>query len=398
MKSIINLTNQYSPNNYSPLDIVITKGQGAKVWDIDGKTYIDCIAGFSVVNQGHCHPHILNQLYSQSKKITMLSRVLYSENLGIWEEKICHLIGKDKVLPMNSGTEAVETAIKIARKWGTDCKGIPDGKVEIVAMTNNFHGRTLGSLSLSSHLHYKAGFHPLLNNIKTVDFGDISKLQEAITPYTAAIILEPIQGEGGVIIPPPGYIQAVRQLCTQHNILFIADEIQVGLGRTGQLLALEWEHVKADIYILGKALGGGVYPVSAVLANDDIINVLTPGTHGSTFGGNPLAIAVSNAALDVLLDEQLIERSRKLGTLLLHQLQTIDSPVIKEIRGRGLFIGIELNTHAAPYVKSLIDAGILCKETQNYIIRLSPPLVISRADIQKIFQVCKHVFEDKIYQ
>ncbi|MBO1198880.1 ornithine--oxo-acid transaminase [Staphylococcus simiae] len=392
MTSLIELTERHSSNNYAPLNLVITKGQGARVWDIDGNVYIDCIAGFSVANQGHCHPKIIEAMTAQASKLSIISRVLYSDNLGLWQQKLCQLAQKDKVLTVNTGTEAVEAALKIARKWGTDIKGIADGNVQIIAMNNNFHGRTLGSLSLSNHSAYKQGFHPLLEGMTTVDFGNIKQLEQAVTDHTAAIILEPIQGEGGVIIPPAGYIQAVRKLCDEHNILLIADEIQVGLGRTGKLFAMDWENVVPDMYILGKALGGGLYPVSAVLANNDVMKVLTPGTHGSTFGGNPLAIATSTAAIDVLIEEQLIQRSEQLGKMLLKQLQQLDSKVIKDIRGRGLFIGIELHCNAAPYVQQLIQHGILCKDTHGTIIRLSPPLVISEADIQCIVSACQDVF------
>lgn len=392
MTSIIALTERHSSNNYAPLNLVITKGQGAKVCDIDGNSYIDCIAGFSVVNQGHCHPKIVEAMTTQASKLSIISRVLYSDNLGQWQQKLCQLAQKDKVLAVNTGTEAVEAALKIARKWGSDVKGLKDGNVEIIAMNNNFHGRTLGSLSLSNHNAYKQGFRPLLEGITTVDFGNIKQLEQALTDNTAAIILEPIQGEGGVIIPPDGYLQAVRKLCDDHNILLIADEIQVGLGRTGKLFAMDWEHVVPDMYILGKALGGGLYPVSAVLANNDVMRVLTPGTHGSTFGGNPLAIATSTAALDVLIEENLIQRSQELGHSLLSQLQQLNSDVIKEIRGRGLFIGIELHCDAAPYVEQLIQRGILCKDTHGTIIRISPPLIISKADIQCIVSACQDVF------
>ncbi|EHJ08019.1 ornithine--oxo-acid transaminase [Staphylococcus simiae] len=396
MTSMIELTERHSSNNYAPLHLVITKGQGARVWDDDDNVYIDCIAGFSVANQGHCHPKIIEAMTAQASKLSIISRVVYSDNLGQWQQKLCQLAQKDKVLAVNTGTEAVEAALKIARKWGADIKGITDGNVQIIAMNNNFHGRTLGSLSLSNHSAYKQGFHPLLEGMTTVDFGNIKQLQQAVTDHTAAIILEPIQGEGGVIIPPDGYIQAVRKLCDEHNILLIADEIQVGLGRTGKLFAMDWENVVPDMYILGKALGGGLYPVSAVLANNDVMKVLTPGTHGSTFGGNPLAIGTSTAAIDVLIEEQLIQRSEQLGKKLLKQLQQLDSKVIKDIRGRGLFIGIELHCNAAPYVQQLIQHGILCKDTHGTIIRLSPPLVISEADIQHIVSACQDVFTNTI--
>lgn len=393
MNDLFELTDRYSSNNYSPLKLALTKGLGAKVWDVDGNSYIDCVSGFSVVNHGHCHPKIIKAFQEQSEKITMVSRALYSDNLGQWEEKICNLANKDKVLPMNTGTEAIETAIKIARKWGTDVKGIEEGKPEIIAMNGNFHGRTLGALSLSSQESYKKEFTPLLDNMHTVDYGDVTTLKSLINENTTAIILEPIQGEGGVNIPPEYFIQEVRNLCNQHNVLLIADEIQVGLGRTGKLFAIEWEGVEPDIYLLGKSLGGGLYPISAVLANEDVMNVLTPGTHGSTFGGNPLACAVSSAALDVLIDENLIERSAELGQKLLNQLQLIDSDLIVDVRGRGLFIGIELNKPAQTYCLEMIKQGVLCKETQGNIIRISPPLVIDEEEIATVAKVITEVLE-----
>lgn len=393
MNELFELTDQYSSNNYSPLKLALAKGKGAQVWDVEGKRYIDCIAGFSVVNQGHCHPKIIEAFQAQSEQITMVSRALYSDNLGQWEEKICKLANKDKVLPMNTGTEAVETAIKIARKWGSDVKGIKENESEIIAMKGNFHGRTLGSLSLSAQDNYKEGFGPLLDNINYIEFGDIEHLKVLINDNTSAIILEPIQGEGGVNIPPNYFIQEVRNLCNQHNILFIADEIQVGLGRTGKMFAMEWEGVEPDIYLLGKSLGGGFFPISAILANETIMNVLTPGTHGSTFGGNPLACAVSMAAIDVLLDENLIERSAELGQTLLNHLQLIDSPIIDDVRGRGLFIGIELTEQAQPYCLEMIEKGVLCKETQGNVIRIAPPLVINEDEINQIAEVIKEVLE-----
>jgi ornithine--oxo-acid transaminase len=315
--------------------------------------------------------------------------------LGKWEEKICSLANKEKVLPMNTGTEAIETAIKIARKWGSDVKGIAENQGEIIAMNGNFHGRTLGALSLSSQESYKKGFGPLLDNMQYMDFGDITRLKSLINENTTAIVLEPIQGEGGVNVPPDYFIQEVRNLCDEHNVLFIADEIQVGLGRTGKMFAMEWEGVEPDIYLLGKSLGGGLYPISAVLANDDVMKVLTPGTHGSTFGGNPLACAVSIAALDVLIDENLIERSAEQGQKLLNHLQLIDSNIIKDVRGRGLFIGIELTEAAQSYCQQMIEQGVLCKETQGNIIRLAPPLVIEDEEIDKVIKVITEVLEKK---
>ncbi|MDW5470562.1 ornithine--oxo-acid transaminase [Staphylococcus equorum] len=393
MNDLFALTDQYSSNNYSPLKLALTKGLGAKVWDVEDNSYIDCISGFSVVNQGHCHPKIIKAFQEQSEKITMVSRALYSDNLGKWEEKICSLANKEKVLPMNTGTEAIETAIKIARKWGSDVKGIAENQGEIIAMNGNFHGRTLGALSLSSQESYKKGFGPLLDNMQYMDFGDITRLKSLINENTTAIVLEPIQGEGGVNVPPDYFIQEVRNLCDEHNVLFIADEIQVGLGRTGKMFAMEWEGVEPDIYLLGKSLGGGLYPISAVLANDDVMKVLTPGTHGSTFGGNPLACAVSIAALDVLIDENLIERSAEQGQKLLNHLQLIDSNIIKDVRGRGLFIGIELTEAAQSYCQQMIEQGVLCKETQGNIIRLAPPLVIEDEEIDKVIKVITEVLE-----
>ncbi|HCN60050.1 MULTISPECIES: ornithine--oxo-acid transaminase [Mammaliicoccus] len=398
MNQFIELTEKYSPNNYSPLNIVLTEGQGAHVKDSDGNTYIDCVSGFSVLNQGHSHPKIIQAFLDQSQKITMTSRALYSDNLGVWEEKICKLANKNKVLPMNTGTEAVETAIKVATKWGQDVKGINADDAEIIAMEGNFHGRTIGSLSLSSNESYKKGFGVLAGNIKYSEFGNIEQIESLITPQTSAIILEPIQGEGGVNIPPKNFIKDVKALCEQHNVLLIADEIQVGLGRTGKMFAMEWEEVEPDMYLLGKALGGGLYPISAVVANDDVMQVLTPGTHGSTFGGNPLACAVSIASLDVLIDESLPERSEQLGKKLLSGLQNIDSSIIKEVRGRGLFIGIELNENAQSIVSSINEQGVLCKETQGNIIRLAPPLVIEEDDINTIISVITQTIEEKAKQ
>ena len=398
MNQFIELTEKYSPNNYSPLNIVLTEGKGAHVKDSDGNTYIDCVSGFSVLNQGHSHPKIVQAFLDQSQKITMTSRALYSDNLGVWEEKICKLANKNKVLPMNTGTEAVETAIKVATKWGQDIKGVNADDAEIIAMEGNFHGRTIGSLSLSSNEAYKKGFGVLAGNIKYSEFGNVEQIASLITPQTTAIIMEPIQGEGGVNIPPKHFIKDVQALCEEHEILLIADEIQVGLGRTGKMFAMEWEEVEPDMYLLGKALGGGLYPISAVVANDDIMQVLTPGTHGSTFGGNPLACAVSIASLDVLIDESLPERSEQLGEKLLKGLQKIDSSIIKEVRGRGLFIGIELNENAQSIVSSINEQGILCKETQGNIIRLAPPLVIEEDDIDTIINVITQTIEEKSKQ
>lgn len=380
-QQIIEQTEQFGAKNYLPLPIVISKAQGIWVEDPEGKRYLDMLSAYSAVNQGHCHPKIVQALKDQAERVTLTSRAFYNDQLAPWYEKICKLSKKSMALPMNTGAEAVETAIKTARRWAYDVKGVAKNQAEIIACVGNFHGRTMAAVSLSSDADYQRGFGPLLPGIKLVPYGDLDALKNAITPNTAAFLVEPIQGEAGILIPPTGFLKSAYALCKQHNVLFIADEIQAGLGRTGKLFACEWEGFEPDMYILGKALGGGVFPISCVLADKAILGVFNPGSHGSTFGGNPLACAVSIAALDVLVEENLAERSRELGEYFLTELKKIQHPKIKEVRGRGLFIGLELTEAARPYCEALKEKGLLCKETHDTVIRFAPPLVIEKADL-----------------
>lgn len=390
---IIEQTNQYGAPNYLPLPIVIAEAEGVWVTDPEGNKYMDMLSAYSAVNQGHRHPKIIQALKDQADRVTLTSRAFHSDRLGPWYEKICKLSGKNMALPMNTGAEAVETAVKAARRWAYDVKGVEDNKAEIIVMNQNFHGRTLVPVSMSSEAEYRRGYGPLVDGFKLVDFGDIDQIKEAVNENTAAVLLEPIQGEAGINIPPQGFLKAVREVCDDNNVLFIADEIQAGLGRSGKLFATDWDEVTPDMYILGKALGGGVFPISVVLADEDILSVFTTGSHGSTFGGNPLACAVSEAALDVLIDENLIERSQKLGEYFKAELEKIDSDKIKEVRGRGLFIGVELNESARPYCEALKEEGILCKETHDTVIRFAPPLIIEKEDLDWAIEKVKSVIE-----
>ncbi|MDC2863817.1 MULTISPECIES: ornithine--oxo-acid transaminase [unclassified Bacillus (in: firmicutes)] len=390
-KDIIELTETYGANNYHPLPIVIAKAEGVWVEDPEGNRYMDMLSAYSAVNQGHRHPKIIQALIDQAGRVTLTSRAFHSDQLGPWYEKVAKLTNKEMILPMNTGAEAVETAIKTARRWAYDVKKVEDNKAEIIVCVDNFHGRTMGAVSMSSNEEYKRGFGPMLPGIVVIPYGDIDALKGAITPNTAAFILEPIQGEAGINIPPAGFLQEAYNVCKEENVLFIADEIQTGLGRTGKLFACDWDNVIPDMYILGKALGGGVFPISCVAANRDILEVFEPGSHGSTFGGNPLACAVSLASLDVLLEEKLTERSLQLGEKLVNQLREIDNPMITDVRGRGLFIGIELNESARPYCEQLKAVGLLCKETHDNVIRIAPPLVISEEDLQWAFEKIKEV-------
>lgn len=391
-QQFIDQTEKFGAHNYYPLPIVIEKAEGVWVTDPEGNRYMDMLSAYSALNQGHRHPKIIQALKDQADCVTLTSRAFHSATLGMWYEKLCTLTGKNMVLPMNTGAEAVETAIKTARRWGYEVKGIPAEQAQIIGCNGNFHGRTMAAVSLSSEPEYKRGFGPMLPGFTLIPYGDIDALKAAITPNTAAFIIEPIQGEAGIIVPPAGFIQAAYALCKEHNVLFIADEIQTGLARTGKMFAYEWENIIPDILILGKALGGGVYPISAVVANDDILGVFNPGSHGSTFGGNPLACAVSIAALEVLEEEQLAQRSLKLGNYFKEQLQSIQNPIIKEIRGRGLFIGIELHEAARPYCEKLAERKLLCKETHSTVIRLAPPLIISKEDLDWAISQIKDVF------
>ena len=388
-EKIIELTNHYGAHNYVPLPIVVSKAEGIWVTDPEGNKYIDMLSAYSAVNQGHRHPKIIQAL----DKVTLVSRAFHSDNLGEWYEKICKLAGKDKALPMNTGAEAVETALKAARRWAYDVKGIEPNQAEIIAFNGNFHGRTMAPVSLSSEAEYQRGYGPLLDGFRKVDFGNETQLKEAINKNTAAVLVEPIQGEAGINIPPEGYLKTIRDLCNEHNILFIADEIQAGLGRSGKLFACDWDNVKPDVYILGKALGGGVLPISVVLADNEVLDVFTPGSHGSTFGGNPLACAVSIAALDVIIDENLPEHSNELGEYFKSELQKINHPAIKEVRGRGLFIGVELHESARPFCEALKEKGLLCKETHDAVIRFAPPLVITKEELDEALNRIRSVFE-----
>ncbi|QHL24291.1 ornithine--oxo-acid transaminase [Staphylococcus aureus] len=391
-EKIIELTNHYGAHNYLPLPIVISEAEGVWVKDPEGNKYMDMLSAYSAVNQGHRHPKIIQALKDQADKVTLVSRAFHSDNLGEWYEKICKLAGKDKALPMNTGAEAVETALKAGR-WAYDVKGIEPNKAEIIAFNGNFHGRTMAPVSLSSEAEYQRGYGPLLDGFRKVDFGDVDALKAAINKNTAAVLVEPIQGEAGINIPPEGYLKAIRELCDEHNVLFIADEIQAGLGRSGKLFARDWDNVKPDVYILGKALGGGVFPISVVLADKEVLDVFTPGSHGSTFGGNPLACAASIAALDVIVDEDLPGRSLELGDYFKEQLKQIDHPSIKEVRGRGLFIGVELNESARPYCEALKEEGLLCKETHDTVIRFAPPLIITKEELDLALEKIRHVFQ-----
>jgi len=390
-KQIIKQTEEYGAQNYHPLPIVISEAEGIWVADPEGNRYMDMLSAYSAVNQGHRHPKIIQALKDQADRVTLTSRAFHNDQLGPWFKKISELTNKDMALPMNTGAEAVETAFKAARRWAYDVKGVPDNQAEIIACEGNFHGRTMTAVSLSSEKEYQRGFGPLLPGIKLVPYGDIEALKNAITPNTAAFLIEPIQGEAGVVLPPEGFLKDAYELCKKNNVLFIADEIQAGLGRTGKMFASDWEEVKPDIYILGKALGGGVFPISCICANKDIIGVFNPGSHGSTFGGNPLACAVSIAALKVIENENLSDHSLELGDYFMSKLRQIENPKIKEVRGKGLFIGVELHEEARKYCEALKEEGLLCKETHENVIRFAPPLVITKEDLDWALKRIKKV-------
>ena len=385
-EDFVELENQYGAHNYRPLDVVIERAEGVWVYDVEGKRYLDCLAAYSAVNQGHCHPKILQTLEEQARKVTLTSRAFRNEQLPLLYKELHDLTGFDMVLPMNSGAEAVETAIKTARKWGYKIKGIPQDKAEIIVCANNFHGRTVTIVSFSTDEQYRDGFGPFTPGFKVIPFGDARALREAITPNTCAFLVEPIQGEAGIVIPPEGFLREAAAICRENQVLLMADEIQSGLGRTGKLFAYMHEAVTPDVLIIGKALAGGFYPVSAVLASREILGVYNPGDHGSTFGGNPMGCAIARTALRVLIEEKMVERSAELGAYFLTLLQTLRSSDLKEVRGKGLWIGIELRSPARPYCEALKEEGILCKETHDRVIRIAPPLVISRQEIDWAFE------------
>ncbi|MYL51205.1 ornithine--oxo-acid transaminase [Halobacillus litoralis] len=380
-QNIIDQTQEYGAKNYHPLPIVIAKAEGVWVEDPEGNRYMDMLSAYSAVNQGHRHPKIIQALTDQANRVTLTSRAFHNDQLGPWYEKICKLTNKEMALPMNTGAEAVETAIKAARRWAYDVKKVEEDKAEIIACTGNFHGRTMTAVSLSSEKEYKRGFGPMLPGIKLVPYGDIEALKEAITENTAGFMLEPIQGEAGIVMPPEGFLKEAYDVCKENNVLFIADEIQAGLGRSGKMFACDWENVSPDMLILGKALGGGVFPISCVVANREVLGVFNPGSHGSTFGGNPLACAVSVASLEVIEEEKLAERSLELGNYMMQELKSINNPKIKEVRGKGLFIGVEMTEPARKYCEELKEKGLLCKETHENVIRFAPPLVIDQDDL-----------------
>ncbi len=378
------LEERYGARNYAPLDIVIERASGVWVWDLEGRRYLDCLAAYSAVNQGHCHPRIVDALAVQSRKVAVTSRAFRNAELGAFFRDVSELTGYERVLPMNTGAEAVETAIKLARKWAYTRKGVAPGRAEILAFANNFHGRTTTVVGFSSEPQYRDGFGPFAPGFELLPFGDGSALSGAIGPNTAAVLVEPIQGEGGIIVPPDGFLREVREACSANDVLMIADEIQSGLGRTGAMFACEHEDVRPDVMLLGKALSGGLYPVSAVVADAEHMDVFEPGDHGSTYGGNPLAAAAARAALAVLKDEGLVEQSAKLGAVALERLKALRSPLVREVRGRGLWIGIELHASAGgarPFCEQLAERGVLCKETHEHVIRFAPPLVITEEEL-----------------
>jgi ornithine--oxo-acid transaminase len=394
-QELIELEEQYGAHNYHPLDVVIERAEGVWVYDIEGKRYLDCLASYSAVNQGHCHPRILQTLIEQAHRVTLTSRAFRNDQLPLLYRDLHQLTGFDMALPMNSGAEAVETAVKVARKWGYKIKGIPEGKAEIVVCANNFHGRTVTIVSFSSDEQYRDGFGPFTPGFKIIRYGDAGALREAISPNTCAFLVEPIQGEAGIIIPPAGYLGDVAAICRENHVLLMCDEIQSGLGRTGELFAYQHEHIRPDVLIVGKALSGGFYPVSAVLAAKDILGVFNPGDHGSTFGGNPLACAVARTALRVLVDEGMVKRSAVLGRYFLDRLKTLRSNDVKEVRGKGLWIGIELRNAARPYCEALQHEGVLCKETHERVIRIAPPLTITSEEIDWAFERIRKVIEGR---
>jgi len=380
----IDLEEQYGAHNYQPLDVVLSRGQGIWVWDVEGRKYLDCLSSYSAVNQGHCHPKIMATMVEQAQNLTLTSRAFRNDQLGPFYQDLCELTNSHKVLPMNSGAEAVETVVKAVRKWGYQVKGVPEDKAEVIVCENNFHGRTITIVGFSSDEQYREGFGPFTPGFTIIPFGNAEALEKAITPHTVGFLVEPIQGEGGVIVPPDGYLKEARSICTKHNVVLITDEIQTGLGRTGKLLAEEHDGIESDLTLIGKALSGGFYPISAVLSNIEVLGVLRPGEHGSTFGGNPLACAVARTALKVIVEEGMIQNAAAMGEYFQSRLREIKSPYVREVRGRGLMIGVELHPDAGGargFCEKLKDKGLLAKETHVNTIRFMPPLIIRKEEI-----------------
>jgi len=394
-KDYVVIEDAYGANNYNPLDIVLHKGKGIWVWDVEGKKYLDLLSAYSAVNHGHCHPRILKAMKDQAKKLTLTSRAFRNDQWPLLAKELCDLTGYEMVLPMNSGAEAVETAIKAARKWGYQKKKIPQDRAEIIACYNNFHGRTTTLISFSTEPLYRKNFGPFTPGFVVIPYGDLEALEAAVNRNTAAFIVEPIQAEAGIIMPPDGYLEGAKDICKKHNVLFIADEIQTGLGRTGKLFACDYEQVKPDILVLGKSLGGGFYAISATLSSREVLGLFNPGEHGSTFGANPLACAVAREAIRVLQEEDMIDNAAKQGGYFLEKLHTIKSRHIQEVRGKGLLIGIELKPEAGGarrFCEALKEEGLLCKETHENVIRFAPPLIIKQKDLNWAFKKVKHVF------
>lgn len=390
---LISLETKFGANNYKPLDVILEYGSGVWVTDVNGNKYLDCLAAYSAVNQGHCHPKIRKAMVDQAEKITLTSRAFRNDKLPLLYKKLNEMTGFEMFLPMNSGAEAVESAIKAVRKWAYKVKGVSENNAEIIVATSNFHGRTLSVVSFSTEEQYKSGFGPFTPGFRVAKYGDLKEIESLITNNTAGIMIEPIQGEAGIIIPPQGYLKGIREFCDKNKIAFICDEIQSGLGRSGKLFAYEYDDIKPDVVIIGKALSGGFYPVSAVLSSKEILGVFNPGDHGSTFGGNPLACAVAIAALEVIEDEKLVKNSYELGEYFISKLKEINSFKIIDVRGRGLWIGIELNENARPYCEKLMELGVLCKDTHETIIRVAPPLVITKEEIDWAVEKFKQVFK-----
>jgi ornithine--oxo-acid transaminase len=390
--ALIALENEWSAGNYHPLDIVIDRGEGAWLYDVEGRRYLDFLSAYSAVSQGHCHPRIMETMREQASRVTLTSRAFRNDQFPLFCEELATFCGMESVLAMNTGAEAVETAIKAARRWGYRIKGIPDGAAEIIACNNNFHGRTTTIVGFSSDASYRDGFGPFAPGFISVPFGDADAIRSAVTENTCAILVEPIQCEAGILIPPNGYLREISSICKEHNVLFLADEIQTGLGRTGKRFACDHEDVKPDAYILGKALSGGFYPVSAFVSRRDVMAVFDPGSHGSTYGGNPLGCAVARTALAVIEDEDLAARSAELGEWFLNELRQIQHPLIQEMRGRGLLIGVELKVAARPFCEALMNEGLLCKETHDRVVRFAPPLITSKEDLEWALTKVRQVF------